>query len=413
MARKARALTAKRIERTTEPGRYRDAEVKGLYLQINPNGAKSWLLRYERAGRERWHGLGPADLVTLKAARERARAKRLLLLDGIDPIEHSKAERAKREAAQARVLTFAEAAEAYHRQHEPKWTNAKHAAQFMVSLRDYAFPHIGRLAVGEITTPDVLRAIEPIWMQKTETASRVRGRIEAVLDWTTVRGHRQGDNPARWKGHLDQVLPNRGDVAKVEHHPAMPYADVPGFVGALAERPGIAAPALRFLILTAARTREVVGAQWQEVDLAARTWVVPAGRMKGHREHRVPLSDAAVALLKALPTEQGNPHVFLGPRGGGGLSNMGMVALLRRMGRGEYTVHGFRSSFRDWAAERSNFANHIVEMALAHKIGDAVEAAYRRGDLFDKRRQLADAWARFCTAPAATGERVVPIGRRS
>jgi integrase len=261
--------------------------------------------------------------------------------------------------------------------------------------------------VGSVDTPAVLRVLEQhvdeergspagqFWASRPTTANRVRGRIESVLDWATVRGHRTGDNPARWKSHLDQVLPGRGQIAKVEHHPALPYSELSALTAALALRPGTAARALHFLILTAARTGEVIGARWSEVDLKNKVWTIPAGRMKMRREHRVPLSPAAVALLRSLPTEDHNDFVFIGSGSGSGLSDMAMAAVLRRMGHTSITVHGFRSTFRDWAAEVSAFPNHVVEMALAHAIGDKVEAAYRRGDLFEKRRKLMAAWAEF------------------
>ena len=403
-------LTAKKAERLKNPGRYRDGHIRGLYLQIGPTGGKSWGLRFERDGRERWLGLGPADTFSLKEARERARAARQLLIDGIDPIDHRKAQKAKLAAAKAKLLIFREATQRYFDQHEGKWRNPKHRAQFLSTLKQYAFPMLGNMAVSAIDTPAVLRAIEPIWMEKTETASRVRGRIESVLDWCTVRGYRTGDNPARWKGHLSEVLPARGQVAKVNHHAAMPFAELPSFMAELRKREGVAARALEFAILTAARTGEVIGAKWDEIDLGEKTWIIPAGRMKGGKEHKVPLSERAIELLRGLPTEDGNGFVFLGPRGGSGLSNMAMTQVLKRMDRGDVTVHGFRSSFRDWASETTNFPNHVVEMALAHVVGDKVEAAYRRGDLLVKRRQLAEAWSKYCTSPPPAGA-VLPMRR--
>jgi integrase len=401
-------LTAKKVERTKGPGRYHDGH--GLYLQVVNANNKSWLLRYERNGRERWFGLGPAHTFSLKEARERARAARQLLHDDIDPIDHRKAQRAAQAAAKAKAITFAEAARRYFDQHEGKWRNAKHRAQFLSTLKTYAYPVVGNMAVADIDTPAVLRAVEPIWLTKTETASRVRGRIENVLDWCTVRGYRSGDNPARWKGHLAEVLPARGQVARPVHHAAMPYRELPAFMAALRARQGTAARALEFAILTAARTGEVIGARWSEIDIEDKTWTVPAGRMKGGKEYRVALSERAIDLLRDLPTEDNNGFIFVGPRAGSGLSNMAMAQTLKRMGHGDITVHGFRSSFRDWAAETTAFPNHVVEMALAHVVGDKVESAYRRGDLLAKRRQLAEAWSRYCTSPpmpAQTGKTVV------
>jgi len=399
-------LTSKRVERA-KAGRFHDGD--GLYLRVKPSGAKSWLLRYEIAGRERWMGLGKTSAFTLKEARRRAREQRQLLADHVDPIDHRRAERAKKAAAAASSITFVEAAQRYFDQHEGGWRNAKHRQQFINSLRDYAYPVIGKMTVGEIDAKAVLRVIDPIWMSKTETASRVRGRIERILDWCTVRGHRLGDNPARWKGFLSEALPDRSQVTKVNHHAALPYRDVPGFMQQLRAREGVAAQALEFTILTVARTNEVIGAKWSEIDLGTKMWTVPAGRMKGGRKHTVPLSARAAELLQALPKESADGFIFVGPRPGAGLSNMSMTAVLRRMGFGHVTTHGFRSSFRDWCAERTNFSREVAEMALAHAVGDKVEAAYRRGDLSSKRRQLAEAWSKYCCSPSVTGATVTPI----
>ena len=400
-------LTAKKVERVKAPGRYFDGH--GLYLQVVNSNNKSWLLRFERAGKERWYGLGPLHTFSLKEARSRARAARQLLHDGIDPIEHRKAKKAERALAAAKSVSFRQCAEAYIAANEGAWKNAKHAAQWTATLKTYVYPHIGHLAIADIDTGLVLKCIELVWRDKTETASRVRGRIESVLDWATVRKYRTGDNPARWTGHLEHVLPSKSSLAKVTHHAAMPYAELPDFMRRLHGRDGVAASALEFTIMSAARTGEVIGAQWVEIDFDTRIWTVPAGHMKGGREHKVPLSAQALGLLRALPTEEGNPHVFIGPRPGSGLSAMAMTSVLRRMGRGNITVHGFRSAFRDWAAERTSFPRDVAEMALAHAIPNAVEAAYRRGDLLAKRRQLMEAWSKFCTSPPATGATVVAL----
>jgi integrase len=402
------ALTVRRVARTMKPGRYGDGG--GLWLQVVNARNRSWLFRYERDGKERVLGLGPVHTIDLAQARAKARSYRQLLLDGIDPRAHRDAAHAARAAAKAKALIFKEAAATYHAQHEAKWRSRKHAAQFIATLQAYAFPVLGNMAVAEIDTPAVLRALEPHWSTKTETMSRVRGRIEVVLDWATVRGYRQGDNPARWKGHLAEVLPGRGQLAKPVHHPALPWRDVPGFMAELRQREGVAARALEFGILTVARTGEIIGAESDEIS--DDIWIIPAGRMKAGREHRVALSARAVELLRSLPTEAGNPHVFIGPRAGSGLSDTSLTAVLRRMGRRDVTVHGFRSSFRDWAAERTNFPNHVVEMALAHVVGDKSEAAYRRGDLLAKRRVLAEAWSKYCTNPAPAGD-VVPLRKAS
>jgi integrase len=395
-------LTAKRVERTTRRGRYRCGLVRGLYLQISDNGAKSYVLRYERHGHERMMGLGSASEFSLKAARERALAARRLLADGVDPLDQKHTDRAAAKLAAARKLTFREAAQRYFDQNESKWRNARHREQFLSTLATYAYPTLGAMDVATIDTPDILRALEPHWAGAAVTVDRTRGRIEQVIDWAIVRGHRRpGPNPARWKGHLDQVLPAPRQIAPIAHHNAMAFAQLPSFMVALRQNGTIAARALEFLIYTAARTGEVTGATWAEIDLDATTWTIPANRMKAARAHRVPLSAHAVALLRALPRESGNPFVFVGPRGAG-LARMALPLVMRRMGQnGQTTIHGFRSSFRDWAGETTAFAHDICEAALAHVRGDKSVQAYARGDLFDKRRKLMEAWATYLFKPPA------------
>lgn len=406
-------LTAKRVERTTKPGRYRCGLVKGLLLQIGDGGAKSWVLRYERHGKERMMGLGSASEFSLKEARERARAARQQLADGNDPLTAKHAALAAAKAAEQRKLPFREAAQKYFDQHESKWRSAKHRDQFLGTLNAYVFPTLGNMDVAEIQTVDVLRAIEPAWKTTSITADRVRSRVEQVIDWAVVRGHRPpGTNPARWKGHLDQVLPAPRKVAPIAHHAAMPYQEVPAFMRELRqEEQTVAARALELLVLCASRTSEVTGATWSEIDLENAVWVIPAERMKGGREHRVPLSSAAIDLLKKLPREKGNAFVFVGPRAGSALSHMALPWVMDRMGqKGLSTVHGFRSSFRDWAGETTAFAHDICEAALAHVRGDHSVVAYARGDLLNKRRKLMEAWARHClTLPAAKRANVVKL----
>jgi integrase len=416
-------LTEKRVAkliRGGEPGRHLagGAAPRGLYLVVDGPKAAYWQLRYERHGKSHFMGLGSARLFALAEASARARRARQQIADGVDPLESRRKEQAAGRLASLKSISFAEAAKSYFEMHGETWRNAKHRAQFLSTLSTYAFPKIGALSVDAIDTALVLRCIEPIWKDKTETASRLRGRIESVLDWATVRGYRSGENPARWKGHLSEVLPRRTQVAKVEHHQSLPYAELPGFMHALRPRQAVAARALEFLILTAARTGEVLGAQWSEIDLAAKTWTVPAERMKAHREHRVPLSDAAVAVLRSVHRENGNPYVFIGSQTGTAMSNMSLAVLLKRMGYDDVTVHGFRSSFSTWAAEQTNYPREVGEQALAHIIPVAQERAYKRTTLFDKRRQLMTAWARFCTRPPAkaakpaTGTNVVGIHQR-
>jgi integrase len=396
-------LTAKKVERTKKPGRYRDGDVRGLLLQISESGAKSWVLRYERHGREHMMGLGSAKDFKLKEARERARAARQLLADGVDPLAAKQANRQAAKLAEARKLTFREAAERYFNQHESKWRSASHRDEFLRSLEAYAYPVIGGMDVAAIDTPDILRAVEPHWTMKTTTADRVRNRIEAVLDWCVVRGHRPpGTNPARWKGHLDQVLPHRRQLQPVAHHAAMDFRHLPRFMNELRRSGGIAPKALQFLILTAARSGEVVGAQWNEINFDDKTWTVPGSRMKGGRPHNVPLSPAAIDLLRALPREAGSPFVFIGHRPGSALSKMAMTETMTRLGqRGQTTIHGFRSSFSNWAHEQTAHSAHTIEISLAHRVGTETERAYRRTDMIAKRRQLMEAWSKFCLSPPA------------
>jgi integrase len=394
-------LTARTVERTKKPGRYRDGLVKGLLLQISESGAKSWVLRYERAGKETMMGLGSASDFSLKEARERARQARQLLADGIDPLAAKQADRQAAKLAEARKLTFREAAQRYFDQHESKWRNATHREAFLGTLGLHVFPVIGDMDVAAIDTPDVLRALEPIWKSKSITADRTRNRVEAVIDWAVVRGHRPpGTNPARWKGHLDQVLPAAREMAPIMHHRAMDYRELPAFVKELRHEDGSGPRALEFLILTAARTGEVMGATWNGIDLGEATWIIPAERMKGRREHRVPLSPAAVDLLKKLPREKGNPFLFVGRRPGTGMSHMALPWTMDRMGlKGAATVHGFRSTFSNWCHEQTAHSAHTIEISLAHNVGTEVERAYRRTDMINKRRQLMEAWSRFCMSP--------------
>ena len=354
-------------------------------------GARSWIVRVTVHGKRREMGLGGFDDVTLAQAREKARQARQQAIEGIDPVEARKAERLRRRFDVA--PTFRKCAEDYIEAHSPEWRNPKHAAQWSATLETYAHPVIGDMSVAAVDTPHVLEVLRPIWTTKTETAARLRGRIEQILSAATVPGYRKGDNPARWRGHLDHLLPKTSKIAKVAHHPALPIDHVPAFAKHLLSGNGIAARALLFAILTAARSGEVRGATWDEIDMDARLWVIPAERMKADREHRVPLSDQAVELLKGLPVFVGVDYVFAAPRGGQ-LSDMSLTACMRRQ-QLPYVPHGFRSTFRDWCGERTHYPGDLAEMALAHAIKNKVEAAYRRGDMLEKRRQMMQEWANF------------------
>ena len=392
MPKLARELQALTVSRLTAPGLHFVGGVQGLAQQVM-GGSRAWLLRATIAGKRRDMGLGAYPEVTLAQARDKAREARELIRQGVDPIQRQQAAQSAMRAAVAEALTFKDCAEKYIKAHQAGWKNAKHAQQWQNTLSQHAYPVLGDVLIRDVKLPHVLAVLEPIWTTTNETAVRLRGRIELVLDWASARGLRDGANPARWRGHLDKLLVKPSKVNNREHHAALPVGDVGAFMVKLRAADGMGARALEFAIVTAARSGEVRGATWGEFDLAAAVWTVPASRMKAGKEHRVPLSAAAMALLATLP--QGGPGdiVFKAQRGGM-LSDMTLSAVLRRMG--ELAVpHGFRSTFRDWAAERTNYPRDVAEMALAHAIGDKVEAAYRRGDLFEKRKLMMADWSTF------------------
>lgn len=402
-------LTALEISRLTKPGRYSDGSNRtGLYLLVKASGAKSWVLRYRFGGKQHDVGLGSIKDVGLSQARQKARDMRGQLCNKINPLQAKQEKEDAQRLKELNRLTFAKAAQAYIEAHAPAWRNVKHKAQWESTLETYAGPVIGALPVDSVTTELVQRILEPIWHTKTETATRLRGRIESVLDWACVRGYRQGENPARWKGHLDKLLPAPSKVKNAQHHDALPYAEIGPFMQELKQREGFAVQALQFLIYTAARSGEVRGAVWSEIDLNAGLWTIPAERMKAQREHRVPLSAPALALLRGLPRLVGTELVFPAPRGGQ-LSDMTMTAIMRRWHASKGgtdkapTVHGFRSSFRDWAAERTDYQRELAEQALSHALTNKVEAAYRRSDLLEKRRTMMQAWAEHCSTVALAG----------
>ncbi len=409
MARPQNRLNALAVSRAKKPGLYPDGG--GLYLQISAKGAKSWLYRFMLNGRPRQMGLGPVSTVSLKGARQKRDDAARLRNEGMDPIEARKEERANAVFEAAKATTFKEAAERYIDSHKKGWRNEKHAKQWSFTLETYVYPVFGSVAVCNVDTDLVMKVLEPIWHDKTETAARVRGRIEAVLDAEKARGSRTGENPARWRGHLENLLQARTKVKRVQHHPALPYGEMGAFMADLRKQEGISALALQFLILTAARTSEVIGARWGEFDFSESTWIIPGSRIKAQREHRVPLSAPTILILEEMKKLAGkvqtSGYVFPGRRKGKHLSNMALLALLKRMKRDDLTAHGFRSTFRDWAAECTGYPNEVAEMALAHVVKDRTEAAYRRGDLFEKRRRLMADWAKYCDT-VATGE-VVPM----
>ncbi len=397
------------------PGLYSDGG--GLALQVSSYNTKAWVFRYMIAGRARKMGLGDFELVSLKKARDKRAAAYALVKDGVDPIDERAARVAIQAAEKAKALTFKECAEGYIEAHKAGWKNAKHGSQWSSTLETYAYPIIGKLQVQDIETAHIEKILRPIWNEKTETASRVRGRIEKVLDRAKALGLRSGENPARWTGHLSELFPAKSQVAPVEHHPAMPFAELPDFMAKLRAKEGSSARALEFTILTACRTGDAIGATQDELSRRESLWTIPKERVKGkkgarRKDHIIPLSKAALAALDAAP--EGDKFLFPGGKEGSGLSSAAMSELLKGMGYSpDYaTVHGFRSTFRDWVAETTNYPNEMAEIALAHTVADKVEAAYRRGAMVERRRRMMDDWAKFCAGKAVGGDNVVGINER-
>lgn len=415
MPRVARELSPIEVKRLTKPGMHAVGGVVGLVLQISPNGqSRHWIYRTTIGGKRRHIGLGSFPTVTLAMGRELAREAYLSIRKGQNPIEERKAAISALVAAEKRGLTFADAMEKYLAIKLAEFNSEKHRKQWRATLDQYAIPTLGKMLVADIQVQDMRRTLEPIWTDKTETASRLRGRIEAVLSWATVAGHREGDNPARWKGNLSEMLPKPSKLAKVAHQPALALDDAAAWFADLGQREGMGARALEFLAMTASRSGEIRGATWDEIDFEVGLWIIPADRMKMSREHRIPLTSEAVALLVALPRFDGSPHVFPAAKGGM-ISDMTISAVMRRQGfkdarTGRTAVpHGLRSTFRDWAAERTEYPRDMAEISLAHNVGSEVERAYRRGDMVEKRRAMMDAWGRFLRGEQ--GRRVVRLRR--
>lgn len=418
MPRIAKALSAIEVQRLTTPGLHAVGTVAGLHLRVQPSGARSWIMRVKVGSLRRDIGLGAYPEVTLAVARDKATDTRKAIKGGTDPVEQARANRSAILAAQTNAVTFQSATDSYIASQEAGWRNAKHLQQWRNTLATYAYPVIGSLYVRDIEQSHVLKILEPIWRVKTETANRVRGRIESVLDWAKGRGYRSGDNPAQWKGNLDAQLPPAEKVAKSEHHPALPMTRLGAFMSELRGAEGMGARALEFAILTAARSGEVRLAVWSEINLSEKVWTIPASRMKAGKEHRIPLSANAIKLLEKVPHIADTETVFPAPRGGV-LSDMTLTAVIRRLNGdtprwidsdgSTITVHGFRSTFRDWAGETTAFPREVIEHALAHQLRDKAEAAYARGTLFDKRRHLMADWAHFCNQTAPISASVTPI----
>jgi len=394
MPKVAKELTPLAVSKINGTGWHAVGQVAGLGLKVAPNGSRAWVLRTMVAGKRREFGLGGFPSVSLASARERARSTLDKIYEGTDPLTAKREAKAALLAQKAKAVTFKKLAQQYIDQHEAGWKNAKHAAQWVSTLESYAYPVCGSMVVADMTTPVVLNVLEPIWTTKTETASRLRGRLEAILDYATAKGLREGPNPARWKGHLALTLPAKRKVSPVVHHRALEVKEMPNFYTALKVMEGTAAKALSFLVLTAARSGEVRGMEWDEVDLSTMIWTIPAKRMKAKREHRVPLSNAAINILKSIQRNPKSTLVFDSTKAGKPLSEMALTAVMRRM-KVDAVPHGMRASFRNWSAEETAYPNEVCEMALAHAVGNAVEAAYRRGDLFEKRRQMMNDWEKF------------------
>jgi integrase len=410
MPRKAKGLTAGFVEKGTRPGRYGDGA--GLYLLVRSREAKFWVFRFMHAGKAREMGLGPARgraAISLSEARAKARDLHLAVRAGRDPLAERDAEKAKADAdaakAKAGAMTFGAVADLFIGAHEGSWKHEKHRQQWHGTLRDYVLPVIGDLPVASVETSHVMAILEPLWRVKVETATRVRARIEAILDYATVCTWREGPNPARWRGHLDKALPKRRKVRPVVHYKALPWRDIGAFMQRLRHTFSMSARCLEFAVLTATRSNEARGALWSEIDLKHAVWTIPAARMKGAREHRVPLSRPAMAVLREMAEVFGSDgYVFPSPTGNKGLSDRALGKALRAAGGNDSTVHGLRSTFRDWAGEATNFARELAEVALAHSVGDQTEQAYQRGDLLEKRHKLMEAWASYCARPATAGK---------
>lgn len=425
MARIMGKLTVKAVEKKTTPGLYGDGG--GLTLQITKSGVKSWLYRFMIKGKAYGMGLGPVHTITLSEARERASAARKLLIDGVNPLEAKRQRQIDTEMAKARQMTFDQCASAYIDAHRSSWKNAKHADQWTNTIAAYVSPIIGSLPVDRIDTALVVKVLaqlddkgQQFWQTKNETANRVRGRIEAILGWATTSGFRSGDNPARWRGHLENLLATLSRSSRIKNHPSLAWERMGIFFEALRMRHGVAPKAVEFAILTASRSGEVRGARWSEIDLTTKVWRIPSDRMKAKREHEVPLSDAAIQILKSLTKLDGVDLIFPGTKGQQ-LSDMSLTAVIRRMNEGApiwtdtegrpITIHGFRSTFRMWAAECTNYPREVAEHALAHQLPDAVERAYQRGTQFAKRAAMMNEWAKFCGSVRRGSGEVLPMNR--
>jgi len=411
MAKNINKLTAVKIKQIKKPGWYPDG--LGLYLQISPSGSKSWVYRYEIKSKERRCGLGAYPTISLLMARDVADEFRKLRTKGIDPIEHKKQIELQKKLEESKTITFKQSATAYIESHKSGWKNKKHQNQWTNTLQTYAYPLLGNLPVQDVDTDLVIKVLEPIWYTKTETASRVRSRIENVLDWAKVRKFRTGENAARWRGHLDKLLPRPSKIRKVKNQPALAYAELPEFYKALRNKNTISAKALTFIILTATRTNETLGAKWDEFDFETATWTIPDSRMKDGEEHRIPITFEMLELIEELKIFKQDDYVFPGQQKGKSISDTSVRKNIKQINKNNsFVTHGFRSTFKDWCAEKTNFSKDLSESALAHKIENATRAAYERGDKLEKRRTLMDAWTNYCLSSTPKSN-VTPIKKRA
>ncbi len=409
MVQRSRKITALEVGKLSKPGKHPIGD--NLYLQISNQGTKSWLFRFRMNDKTTWMGLGSVKIVSLADARAKALQHLQTISEGINPLVAKQTAQQNQILQESKRMTFDECANLYIESHSKSWKNEKHQAQWRSTLETYASPAIGKLPIESITTGLVLRVLEPIWYSKSETASRVRGRVERILSWATVRGLRSGENPARWRGHLDEMLPKRTEVQKVTHFKALPYPHIYEFMKSLQAKQGVSIRALEFAILTCTRTNETLGAKWSEINLEEKYWMIPVERMKAKRAHKVPLCDRACEIIREMNEFSQSDFVFPGDRVGKPLSNMALLEIVRGMNF-DITVHGFRSTFQDWAAEKTTYSQEVIDMALAHIVKGKTERAYRRGDLFEKRQRLMSDWSRYCSEPIRTSTSVVDITAR-
>ena len=411
MAKQINKLSVRGIKSQNKSGRYADGN--GLYLQVGKSGAKSWLFRYMLDGKSREMGLGSIRIETLSQAREKAKHCKKLLKSGTDPIRDRQKHIAIEKADNKEMLSFQKCTEGYLKAHSASWRSARHAGIWLSSVKRFAYPIVGSIHVNKIERGHIMNILDPIWREKTDTASRLRGRLESILNWATVQEYRKGDNPARWRGYLDQLLPKPSEIHTVKHFAALPYREINAFMSKLKEREALSALALRLIILTACRSIEVREAEWSEFDLENATWTIPTERRKMKKEHVIPLCKEALDIIQSIPRAEDSVHLFTGPRSNKPMSDVVFKKLMERMKVTGITTHGFRSTFRDWAAEQTSFPREVIEDCLAHQLRDKTEAAYFRSNLLDKRRELMNKWADYTQQLVIENGQVISINKNN